>query len=154
MIVQLRSDPQMYARGEAFKAELMANPLFIEQARILWAEIESGLQWGVPAHADSIARSIEQSLRSIGQWLQEDPERQARLNRQIRAVARHLLLAYRLEIGAYIERVVRKWDSTTLVERLEMQVGKDLQFIRINGTLVGGLVGLFIFVASKWIAAF
>jgi uncharacterized membrane-anchored protein YjiN (DUF445 family) len=49
---------------------------------------------------------------------------------------------------------VRNWDSTTLVERVELQVGKDLQFIRINGTLVGGLVGLLIFVASKWIAAF
>jgi len=56
------------------------------------------------------------------------------------------------EIGGYIERVVRNWDSTTLVERLELQVGKDLQFIRINGTLVGGLVGLLIFIASKWLA--
>jgi uncharacterized membrane-anchored protein YjiN (DUF445 family) len=48
---------------------------------------------------------------------------------------------------------VRNWDNTTLVERLELQVGKDLQYIRINGTLVGGLVGLVIFVASKWLAA-
>jgi uncharacterized membrane-anchored protein YjiN (DUF445 family) len=48
--------------------------------------------------------------------------------------------------------VVRDWDSTTLVEKLELQVGKDLQYIRINGTLVGGLVGLLIFVVSKWIA--
>ena len=65
-----------------------------------------------------------------------------------------MLLAYRYEIGAYIERVVRNWDSTTLVERLELQVGKDLQFIRINGTLVGGLVGLLIFIASKWISVY
>ena len=78
----------------------------------------------------------------------------AELNRRIRAGALHLVLAYRLEIGGYIERGVRNWDSTTLVERLELQVGKDLQFIRINGTLVGGLVGLLIFVASKWIAMF
>jgi Protein of unknown function (DUF445) len=59
---------------------------------------------------------------------------------------------YRFEIGAYIERVVRDWDSTTLVDRLELQVGEDLQYIRINGPLVGGLVGLAIFIASKWIA--
>ena len=43
------------------------------------------------------------------------------------------------------------WDATTLVDRLELQVGPDLQYIRINGTLVGGLVGLLIFVASKWL---
>ena len=64
------------------------------------------------------------------------------------------LLLYRFEIGAYIERVVHDWDTATLVDRLELQVGKDLQYIRINGTLVGGLVGLLIFIASKWIAAF
>jgi uncharacterized membrane-anchored protein YjiN (DUF445 family) len=154
LIVKLASDPQMYARGEAFKAELLANPLFIEQAKTLWIEVESGLQTGLPSHSSAIARAFEQTLRSIGHWLGEDAERQAQLNRRIRAGARRLLLNYRFEIGAYIERVVRNWDSTTLVERLELQVGKDLQFIRINGTLVGGLVGLLIFIVSKWIAAF
>lgn len=154
LIVQLGSDPQLHAKGEAFKAELLANPLFVEQAKLLWTEVESGLQTGIPSHTSAIAHAFEQTLRSIGHWLGENAERQAQLNRRIRAGARRLLLNYRFEIGAYIERVVRNWDSTTLVERLELQVGKDLQFIRINGTLVGGLVGLLIFIASKWIAAF
>jgi uncharacterized membrane-anchored protein YjiN (DUF445 family) len=74
-----------------------------------------------------------------------------RLNRWIRQVALRALLPRRAEIGA--TRVVQNWDSATLVNRLELQVGKDLQYIRINGTLVGGLVGLMIFMASKWIAA-
>jgi uncharacterized membrane-anchored protein YjiN (DUF445 family) len=154
LIAKLACDPQMYRRGEAFKAELLGNPLFIEQAKVLWSELENGLQWGIPAHAAAIARAVEQSLHGVGRWLQEDPARQEEINRRIRAVALHILLAYRVEIGGYIERVVRNWDSSTLVERLELQVGKDLQFIRINGTLVGGLVGLLIFIASKWIAAF
>jgi uncharacterized membrane-anchored protein YjiN (DUF445 family) len=154
LIAKLASDPQMYVRGEAFKAELLANPLFIEQAKILWTELERSLQWGIPAHAQAIARAAEQALHGTGRWLQEDPGRREEINRRIRAVALHLLLGYRVEIGTYIERVVRNWDSTTLVERLELQVGKDLQFIRINGTLVGGLVGLLIFIASKWIAVF
>jgi uncharacterized membrane-anchored protein YjiN (DUF445 family) len=153
LIIQLGADPEMYKQGEAIKAELLANPLFAEQAKVLWTELESGLQWGLPAHADTIARGAEHALHSLGRWLREDPERQALLNRRIRAVVRRLLLAYRLEIGRYIERVVRNWDPTELVRRLELQVGKDLQYIRINGTLVGGLVGLLIFIASKWIAA-
>lgn len=153
-ITQLASDPQIYAKGEAFKAELLATPLFAEQAKFLWTEIESGLQRGIPTHTDAIAHALENMLRGLGQWLGEDPERQSQLNRRIRSGARHLLLSYRIEIGHYIERVVRNWDASTLVERLELQVGKDLQFIRINGTLVGGLVGLLIFIASKWIAAF
>jgi uncharacterized membrane-anchored protein YjiN (DUF445 family) len=154
LIGQLASDPQMYAKGEAFKAELLTTPLFGEQAKYLWTEIEGGLQWGIPAHTDAIAQTLENMLRGFGRWLGEDAERQAQLNRRIRSGARHLLLSYRFEIGHYIERVVRNWDSTTLVERLELQVGKDLQFIRINGTLVGGLVGLLIFIVSKWIAVF
>jgi uncharacterized membrane-anchored protein YjiN (DUF445 family) len=154
LIARLGSDPQMHARGETFKTDLLANPEFIERAKILWSDVEGGLQGRIPAHADVIARGFEDACRGLGRWLQEDPVRQARFNGEIRAVALQLLLAYRLEIGGYIERVVRNWDSTTLVERLELQVGKDLQFIRINGTLVGGLVGLLIFIAAKWITAF
>jgi uncharacterized membrane-anchored protein YjiN (DUF445 family) len=153
LITQLASDPDMYRRGEALKSDFLANPVIAEQAKALWTEVEGGLQWGIPTHADAIARNIDQALRNLGHWLQEDPERQALLNRRIRALARRMLLAYRADIGGYIERVVRNWDSAVLVERLELQVGKDLQFIRINGTLVGGLVGLLIFIASKWIAA-
>jgi uncharacterized membrane-anchored protein YjiN (DUF445 family) len=153
LITQLASDPEMYRRGETLKSELLANPLVAEQAKVLWTEVEGGLQWGIPAHADAIARNVQQALGNFSQWLREDPERQALLNRRIRAVARRALLAYRTDIGGYIERVVRNWDSAVLVERLELQVGKDLQFIRINGTLVGGLVGLLIFIASKWLTA-
>jgi uncharacterized membrane-anchored protein YjiN (DUF445 family) len=153
LIRDLATDPEFYARGEAFKAELLDNPVFIAQARTLWTEVEGAIRSGVPAHAEAIAQACESTLCNIGAWLLDDPERKARLNRRIRIAARRALLAYRFDIGAYIERVVRNWDETTLVERLELQVGKDLQYIRINGTLVGGLVGVAIFVASKWIGA-
>jgi uncharacterized membrane-anchored protein YjiN (DUF445 family) len=90
----------------------------------------------------------------IGSWLDGDEVRKAGINRRLRTFTQRTLSLYRFEIDAYIERVVHDWDSTTLVDRLELQVGKDLQYIRINGTLVGGLVGLFIFIVSKWIAMF
>ncbi|MGA9321626.1 MAG: DUF445 family protein [Xanthobacteraceae bacterium] len=154
LIDDLATDPQMRARAEAIKAELLSSPLVIEQARTLWGEIERGLNSGIPAHSASIAQTCEHALQAIGNWLLEDEGRRMRMNRRIVAVAQHLLLLYRFEIGAYIERVVRGWDTATLVDRLELQVGKDLQYIRINGTLVGGLVGLLIFIASKWIPAF
>ena len=60
------------------------------------------------------------------------------------------LMPRRVEIGTYIAQVVQNWDNVTLVNKLELQVGKDLQYVRINGTVVGGLVGLLIFVVSKW----
>ena len=55
----------------------------------------------------------------------------------------------RAEIGTFVAEIVARWDTKTLVDRLELQVGKDLQYIRINGTLVGGLVGLIIFVVTR-----
>jgi hypothetical protein len=67
-------------------------------------------------------------------------------------VALRTILPRRAEIGAYISTVVDNWDTPTLVNRLELQVGKDLQYIRINGTLVGGLVGLLIFTLSRALA--
>ena len=154
LIAELATDPQMRARAEDLKAELLASPLLIEQAKTLWAEVETGLVSGLPAHSEAIGEACARALRNAGTWLQEDEERKAQLNRRIRIIGERFLLPYRVEIGAYIERVVRNWDSATLVDRLELQVGKDLQYIRINGTLVGGLVGLLIYVVSQWIAQF
>jgi uncharacterized membrane-anchored protein YjiN (DUF445 family) len=154
LIGDLASDPQMRARAESIKAELLASPLVIEQAKTLWAEIEAGLNSGIPAHSASIAEACERALIDIGTWLLDDEARRMRFNQRILAVVQQFLLLYRFEIGAYIERVVHDWDTATLVDRLELQVGKDLQYIRINGTLVGGLVGLLIFTASKWLALF
>ena len=154
LIAELATDPQMRARAEDLKAELLASPLLIEQAKTLWAEVETGLASGLPAHSEAIGDACARALRNAGAWLQEDDERKAQLNRRIRIIGERVLLPYRVEIGAYIERVVRNWDTATLVDRLELQVGKDLQYIRINGTLVGGLVGLLIYAISQWIAQF
>ena len=153
LIADLATDPQMWAAGEAIKADLLANPLFGEQGRQLWAEIETGLRAEVPERSKMIADAFEVGLRGLGTWLEQDAARRARLNRRIRLIVLRLLLPRRAEIGAYVTQVVNNWDTATLVDRLELQVGKDLQYIRINGTLVGGLVGLLIFIISGWIAA-
>jgi uncharacterized membrane-anchored protein YjiN (DUF445 family) len=151
-IADLATDPEMRAAGERIKADVLANPLFIEQAKALWAEIEGGLHADLGGHAETVAGGFEFGLRALGRWLEDEPGRQARLNRWVRLVMLRALLPRRADIGAYVTRVVQNWDSATLVERLELQVGRDLQYIRINGTLVGGLVGLLIFVASRWIS--
>jgi len=143
----------MYARGEKLKAELLASPVFHEQARTMWQQIEDGLYGDPDRQAEAMARAFEMGLRSLGLWLAQDPTRRARINRWIRLLILRAVLPRRAEIGGYVAQVVHNWDSATLVDRLELQVGKDLQYIRINGTLVGGLVGLLIFTVSRVIAA-
>ncbi len=145
----LAHNPEIRARGEALKQDVLANPVFAEQARALWENLEAGLRNDLPRHAEAIVGWLAASAGALGRWLEEDEARRARINRQLKLLALRAVLPRRAEIGAYIAAVVDNWDSATLVERLELQVGKDLQYIRINGTLVGGLVGLLIFTLSR-----
>jgi uncharacterized membrane-anchored protein YjiN (DUF445 family) len=138
----------MFAIGEKIKRDILQDPVLAEQAKALWEEIDRGLD-----QTDTLAAALDEWLQAVGKWLSDDPDRQVRLNRQIRLGVLRVLLPRRAQISAYVTRVVQNWNETTIVDRLELQVGKDLQYIRINGTLVGGLVGLLIFTASKWIAS-
>jgi uncharacterized membrane-anchored protein YjiN (DUF445 family) len=150
LIVDLATDPDMYAGGEVLKAELLASPVFLEQAKALWTQIESGLHADLSARNVAIEAAFEAAIRGLGTWLDDDLALRARLNRWVRAVVLRTLMPRRVEIGSYIAQVVQNWDNVTLVNKLELQVGKDLQYVRINGTVVGGLVGLLIFIVSKW----
>jgi uncharacterized membrane-anchored protein YjiN (DUF445 family) len=152
-IADLATDAEMYAQGERMKAELLASPLFVEQAKSLWGEIEGGLPSDLSARNHSIAHAFEVGILSAGRWLEQNSDRHKRINRWVRRVMLRLLLPRRAEIGAYVTKVVQRWDNNTLVDRTELLIGKDLQFIRINGTLVGGLVGVLIFIVSQWLAA-
>lgn len=71
------------------------------------------------------------------------------INRWTREVVLNAVVPNRNEIGAFVTDVVARWDTASLVERLELYVGRDLQFIRINGTVVGGLVGLGLFTLTR-----
>ncbi len=149
LIDDLAHDPKMRAQGEVLKQEILANPVFAEQAQALRGELETALRDDLPRHAEAIVRWLAASASALGQWLEEDVARRTRINRRLRLLALRTVLPRRAEIGAYIAAVVDNWDTATLVNRLELQVGKDLQYIRINGTLVGGLVGLLIFTLSR-----
>jgi uncharacterized membrane-anchored protein YjiN (DUF445 family) len=149
LIDDLAHDPEMRAQGEALKQEILANPVFAEQAQALREDLETALTDDLPRHAEAIVGWLAASAGAFGRWLEEDAARRARINRRLRLLALRTVLPRRAEIGAYIAAVVDNWDTATLVNRLELQVGKDLQYIRINGTLVGGLVGLLIFTLSR-----
>jgi uncharacterized membrane-anchored protein YjiN (DUF445 family) len=149
LIDRLATDPELRQRVEEAKAEIIAEPLFQDQLRALWGEIEARLPTDMSVYSERIEAVVAQALVGAGRWLQEDPERKARINRWLRYLLRRTIAPHRAEIGAFVTQVVENWDATTLVNRMELQVGKDLQYIRINGTLVGGLVGVVIFAATR-----
>lgn len=151
LIFDLANDPEMLARGEAMKREMLASPLFVAQVHEVCDNLQTQAMENLSARSAMVSEGLEFALLAVGRWLREDPKIRAQLNRWGRRTALRALSPRRAEIGAYIAGVVQNWDATTLVNRLELQVGRDLQYIRINGTLVGGLVGLIIFIFSKWL---
>jgi uncharacterized membrane-anchored protein YjiN (DUF445 family) len=148
LIGRLASEPELMARGEAIKAEVLKNPIVEQYLDSLWSVIKARLRGDLAAEEGLVRRGLEQALLGLGQRLRGDARVRRVVNRWIaRAVERHVV-PHRGEIGAFISSVVARWDARTLVAKLELQVGKDLQYIRINGTLVGGLVGLGIYAIS------
>ncbi|MGO9399092.1 MAG: DUF445 family protein [Xanthobacteraceae bacterium] len=114
-----------------------------------WRELEAALQRELLQRAEVITGWALDALASLSRSLDADPVRRERLNDGLRRLLLQIVLPRRAEVGDYIAQVVDRWDTATPVNRLELQVGRDLQYIRINGTLVGGLVGLAIYTITR-----
>jgi uncharacterized membrane-anchored protein YjiN (DUF445 family) len=151
LIDDLATKPEMYERGEALKADILRNPVVLQQVNKLWTEIEARLDSHSAFYMDQISGALEQALTTLARRMASDEPIRAAINGSLRIAALRIIAPRRGEIGAFITQVVERWDTATLVNRIELQVGRDLQYIRINGTLVGGFVGLIIFTATRWL---
>ena len=149
LILRLATDPQLHRQGETLKQQILDDPRLREHAHRLWLEIERQLQTQAATGGDDLRGRLAHVIQDLGAWLKEDPGVQRTLNVGARALSRRVLAPRREEIGRFVAQVVQGWDARNVVDRLELQVGPDLQFIRINGTLVGGLVGVLIYILSR-----
>ncbi|WP_298259229.1 DUF445 domain-containing protein [Bradyrhizobium sp.] len=147
LIGDLATNPAMIERGEALKARMLATPAVITQIDTLWVSIEDRLEAGETQ--TQMTRVIERLLTNIGARIQNDEQLRDSINRWLRVAVLRTVAPRRTEIAEFIRKVVENWDTETLTERIELTVGRDLQYIRINGTLVGGLVGLIIFAITQ-----
>ena len=148
-IARLETDPELRARGEAFKAALLDDPRFLGHLDQMRADLEARVRSLAGERGEPVAAALARAIVGFGEWLDSDANTRAILNAWARAAARRIIAPQRHDIGRFIAQVVAGWDTRSVVEKLELQVGRDLQYIRINGTLVGGLVGLLIFTASR-----
>ncbi len=148
LIERLEHSPRFRERVNEVKRQLLQSPELNTTFASLWQEVQRLLLDGVQ-HPDSELRStLTHSLRSLGSTLNENEEAQARLNRRLENVVSGFIVPFRAQIGKFIASVVRDWDTRTVTERVELEVGRDLQYIRVNGTLVGALAGCVLFLIS------
>ena len=150
-IVRLKLDPEFRQRGEQIRAELMEHPALGNYLHGLWGELLAWLDADLAHPRSTIALRIEQMAGALGIRLQADEAIRRWVNEQIVAAAPLAIERYREDIRLYIVERVNEWNVDEMTHELERNIGRDLQFIRINGTLVGGLVGLIIYAATHWL---
>lgn len=138
----LQHDPAMQARVEALKRDVLGNPAFAAWLDGLWEKGRVQLLKAVRTGGHESSGQIGASLAELGRALQHDVRLQVLVNRFARRTLVGVVTRYGGEIVRLVSETVRRWDARTVTDRIEGAVGRDLQFIRINGTLVGGLVGV------------
>ncbi|WP_257624626.1 DUF445 domain-containing protein [Variovorax boronicumulans] len=152
-VVRLKHDPEFRARGEQIRAELQAHPALGEYLHGLWSELLAWLHDDLGRGDSSIRRRVAGMAASLGQRLQQDEPFRRWINEQITDAAPVAIERYREDIRRYIVERVGQWNAQEMTLELERHIGRDLQFIRVNGTLVGGLVGLVIHTVTRFFAA-
>ena len=144
MAADLQSSPELIARVEEAKEELLAHPEFRAWSAGLWERVKSGVIEAAERPDSELRDRLGQAARSAGSTLTEDESMQHRVDMWITSVVEQFARQSENEIASFIESTVHRWDATETSNRLELALGRDLQFVRINGTIVGGIVGILI----------
>ncbi len=150
-IERLRHDPAYRTRINDMRDRILAAPQVNEYLATLWLGLRASIEDELALPDSRVRQALSGILRSIGTAIADDADVQARMDRRIEEAVMTLIVPWRRNIGHFVEDVVRSWDTRTIVDRIELAVGKDLQYIRVNGTLVGAAVGCAIFAISELI---
>jgi uncharacterized membrane-anchored protein YjiN (DUF445 family) len=149
LVVRLETSEELQKKAEDLKQVVLASEVFREYIAQVRDSILAGIDSDVHKRDSILVATIERVLRNAVDTLSKSPGLQRRLNRFIRGMLSALVGRDSTFVADLISRTIDGWDTKTLVTKLEEQVGSDLQYIRINGTLVGGLVGLVLFAARE-----
>ncbi len=137
----LQHDPETRAKVEEMKRDLIANPAVAVWWTGVWERIRRSLITRARDPESGMGEEMRSMLGELGLALQKDMRLQHQINRFARRTMVGVSSRYGGQIVTLVSETVKRWDATTITNRIESAVGRDLQFIRINGTLVGGLVG-------------
>jgi uncharacterized membrane-anchored protein YjiN (DUF445 family) len=147
-VERLQHDPATIARGEELKEELLSSPMVREFSASVWADMKAALFAQSADPESPLHTAIRSGVRQFGDLLLRDDVLADKINRWVERIVVYASQEYRHQFGQLIAHTVSKWDPEVTTRKIELQIGRDLQFIRINGTIVGGLAGLVIYSVS------
>lgn len=148
LIDDLINSPAQREQINAFKNRLMEHPELQAWISAVWHETSRVMLEDLSRPNSKTRDAVERICLLVGRALATDETMLKHIDALLERLAAYLV-SWRHEIGAFVAEVVRSWDTPTLVDRLELVVGSDLQYIRMNGTIVGALAGCFIFLVSQ-----
>lgn len=148
---QLKTSPELNESAEALKAELLAHPAVARYLQSLWNDLRTQVAADVARPDSRIRAHLVEALDAFADRLTEDEVIQRKANRLLRTIVEQAAATGRHAMADLIAQTVHKWDAQTVGRKIELAVGKDLQFVRINGTLIGGLVGLTLHSISQFL---
>ena len=138
----LQTSPEYRERGDKLKQEIMSQPAVNEWLGSLWQDTKQGLRTQAADPDSDLRRRLAEVICTIGTRLEEDPALAEKLDEAIASAVTYVVDRFHGEIVGLVSGTIERWDAEETAERLELLLGPDLQFIRINGTVVGALAGL------------
>lgn len=149
---EFRSSPDYERLLLEARSAFLSSPALVHSLETMWEEIKLELLEDNASATPKTGVVASELVRSAGRLMRESPAMQSYLNQAIEGIVVDYIAPWRAQIGEYITDVVRSWDGPKIAETIELQVGKDLQYIRINGTVVGALIGAALFLIANGIS--
>ncbi len=144
----LRTSPEFEARIGAYLGQVVGHPIFRSYGEQIWRDLRQRLLDDLASEDSRAVARLDRGLQALGGALADDPAVRRKLNAWMANFATEVVVGRRRLIADLVRRVIQSWDAETVSRKFELYVGRDLQYIRINGTLVGGLVGLLLYTVS------
>ena len=141
-IDRLRTSAAFAQRVESLKHDLLVRPEVAAVAEGAWESLRSFLEQDAQAPDSQIRRQLENMLVDVSGQLARDPAIRSEINRGMVRVLAEFVESQKSGVGRFIADQVKSWDIDVLIGRIELTVGRDLQYIRFNGAMIGGLAGL------------
>ena len=141
----LAADPELAAKSRALKDELVAHPAVRSYALELWQRLRGELAAALADETSPLAQGLSREIGALGMRLRADSKLAAELDDWLKDLLLHVVDNYRDPLSEVVSETIESWDAAATSRRIELNIGTDLQYIRVNGTLVGGLVGLVLY---------
>jgi uncharacterized membrane-anchored protein YjiN (DUF445 family) len=153
LIENLKSSPQMAEKADSIKSYLKEDEAFNRYIGELWGDLRQWLKVDVNSDDSRVKQRIAEAGLWLGETLVADSALRTSLNEHLEQAVQKIAPEFATFLTHHISDTVKSWDAQDMSRQIELNIGKDLQFIRINGTLVGGSIGLVLYLLSQIPAA-